>query len=147
MMIIKAITEKIKEEISDANAYADLAMEWSGKEPEAADVFLELSKEEMGHAEKLHTIVTGLIRKYREEKGEPPPGMLAVYNYLHEQQIAEAMQVRVKQGMVKEKRETFPAGSGGFFDTKKRCQFFLTSFVRSHRDTENRDFSVRMCYS
>ena len=119
MMIIKAITEKIKEEIEDANAYADLALEWSEKEPEAADVFLELSKEEMGHAEKLHTIVTEEIRKYREENGDPPPGRLAVYNYLHEQEIEAAMRVKIKQGMYKQKRETFPAGSGGFFDKEK----------------------------
>lgn len=115
MKIIKSVTEKIREEISDANAYADLAMEWSEKEPEAADVFFELSTEEMGHAEKLHTIVTDEIRKYREEHGDPPPAMLALYNYLHQQQTEEAMKVRIKQGMYKEKKgNPFPPEEAGF---------------------------------
>ena len=105
MKIIKIVTDKIKEEIRDADAYISLAMEWNEKQPEAANVFFELSKEEMGHADKLHQIVTGLIRKYREEKGEPPPAMLAVYNYIHEQQIEAATEVKIKQGMYADKEK------------------------------------------
>ena len=102
MKIIKCLSEKIKEELHDAEAYIDLAMEWKKTEPEAADVFAELSSEEMGHVDKLHTEVTQLISRYRQTQGEPPAGMLAVYDYLHEQQIQHAMQVKVKQAMYAE---------------------------------------------
>ena len=102
MKIIKCLSEKIKEELKDAEAYIDLAMEWKKDETEAADVFAELSAEEMGHVDKLHTEVTQLISRYRQTQGEPPAGMLAIYDYLHEQQIENAMRVKVKQKMYDE---------------------------------------------
>ena len=102
MKIIKVMSEKIKEELKDAEAYIDLATEWKKDQPEAANVFAELSAEEMGHVNKLHTEVTQLISRYRQTQGEPPAGMLAIYDYLHEQQIENAMRVKVKQKMYEE---------------------------------------------
>ena len=102
MKIIKVMSEKIKEELSDAEAYIDLATEWKKEKTEAADLFAELSEEEMGHVNKLHTKITEMIRTYREENGEPPAGMMAIYDYLHEQQIENAMRVKVKQRMYEE---------------------------------------------
>lgn len=102
MKIIKCLSEKIKEELKDAEAYIDLAMEWKKDQPGAADLFAELSKEEMGHVNKLHTVVTELIEEYREENGEPPAGMLALYEYMHEQQTENAMLIKVKQKMYEE---------------------------------------------
>ena len=102
MKIIKVISEKIKEELNDAEAYIDLATEWKREQPEAADVLAELSAEEMGHVNKLHTQVTELISRYRETNGEPPAGMMAVYDYLHEEQIGHAMRIKVKQTMYRE---------------------------------------------
>ena len=102
MKIIKCLSEKIKEELKDAEAYINMASEWRKEEPEAADVFAELSAEELGHVDKLHTEVTQLISRYRQTQGEPPAGMLAIYDYLHEQQIENAMRVKVKQKMYEE---------------------------------------------
>lgn len=102
MKIIKVMSEKIKEELKDAEAYIDLAAEWKKEQPVAANLFAELSKEEMGHVNKLHTKVTELIEAYREENGEPPAGMMAIYEYMHEQQIEMAMLVKVKQKMYEE---------------------------------------------
>ena len=102
MKIIKVISEKIKEEIKDAESYIDLAAEWKKEHPTAADLFAELSGEEMGHADRLHRKVVELIETYREQNGEPPAGMLAIYDYLHEQQIENAMRVKVKQKMYEE---------------------------------------------
>ena len=102
MKIIKVLSEKIKEELKDAEAYIDLAGEWKKEEPGAASVFAELSGEEMGHVDRLHKAVTELITSYRQTNGEPPAGMLAVYDYLHEQQLENAMRVKVKQRMYEE---------------------------------------------
>ena len=102
MKIIKVMSEKIKEELKDAEAYIDLATEWKKDQPEAADLFAELSAEEMGHVDKLHKGVTELITAYRQTNGEPPAGMMEIYNYLHEQQIENAMRVKVKQRMYEE---------------------------------------------
>ena len=102
MKIIKCLSEKIEEEMRDADEYIQLAMKWKDEQPEAAEVFYLLSTEEMGHADKLHEVVTKLIGEYRDKNGEPPDGMMMLYNYLHEQEIATAMSIKVKQGMYKE---------------------------------------------
>ena len=102
MKIIKVMSEKIKDELKDAEAYIDLAMEWKKEQPEAAELFAALSKEEIGHMDRLHSEVTQLINQYRQREGDPPAGMMALYDYLHEQQIEMAMKVKVKQAMYSE---------------------------------------------
>ena len=99
MKIIKCLAEKIEEELNDADAYIELAMQWKGEQPETAALFYELSTEEMGHVDKLHADVARIISEYRQQTGEPPKEMLTLYNYLHENHIAKAMRIKVKQGM------------------------------------------------
>ena len=41
------------------------------------------------------------IAKHRAEKGEPPAEMMAVWNYIHEKNMAKAAEIRVKQNMFK----------------------------------------------
>ena len=102
MKIIRCLSEKIQDELHDAEEYIDKAMEWKKEQPETADLFAELSDEEMGHVEMLHKQVTELIANYRETNGEPPRGMMELYNYLHEKNMADAMRIKVKQGMYKQ---------------------------------------------
>ena len=101
MTIIKCLAEKIEEELNDANAYIELAMKWKTDQPDTAEVFYELSLEEMGHVDKLHKEVTKLIENYRMEHGEPPKEMMVLWDYLHKRHIETATQIRVKQGMFK----------------------------------------------
>ncbi len=101
MTIIKCLSELIEEELDDANKYIDLAMKWRKEEPDTADLFYELSTEEMGHSEKLHEEVTELIEEYRREHGEPPKEMMVLWDYLHEKHIETATRIRIKQGMYK----------------------------------------------
>ena len=46
MKIIKCIAEKIEEELHDADAYIEMAMRWKDEQPEAANMFYELSETE-----------------------------------------------------------------------------------------------------
>ena len=101
MKIIKCLSEKIEDELHDADEYVDLAMRWRQDEPETAELFFQLSVEEMGHMEKLHAQVAKLITAYREKNGDPPKDMMTLYDYLHEKHIGTATQIRVKQGMYK----------------------------------------------
>lgn len=101
MKIIKCLSEKIEDELQDAADYIDLAMRWKQDEPETAELFYELSTEEMGHMEKLHKEVSELIEEYRKEHGDPPKEMMTLYDYLHEKHIAAATQIRIKQGIFK----------------------------------------------
>lgn len=101
MKIIRCLSEKIEDELQDAQEYIELAMKWKADEPDAADLFHDLSIEEMGHVEKLHKEAEDLIEDYRKKHGEPPKDMMTLYNYLHEKHISKAMEIRVKQGMYK----------------------------------------------
>ena len=101
MKLIETLYEKISSEIHDAKSYAKLAIENREAYPDLAQTLYELSVDEMGHMDRLHTAVTEIIKEYREEKGEPPASMLAVYDYLHKQQIDKAAEVKTLQGMFK----------------------------------------------
>ena len=101
MKIIKCLSELIEEELADSRKYVDLAMKWKTEEPDTADLFYELSVEEMGHVDKLHQEVTELIEEHRKEHGEPPKDMMVLYEYLHEKHIGTATEIKVMQGMYK----------------------------------------------
>jgi len=76
-------------------------MRYKEEEPDTADLFYNLSVEELNHMSKLHEEVTQLIDEYRKENGEPPKDMMTLYNYLHQKHIGLATQIKVKQGMYK----------------------------------------------
>lgn len=102
MKVIKVLTKKISEEICDAKDYAMLSIEYKESYPELSRTFYNLSVQEMEHMNKLHAEVTEIIRKYREQTGEPPADMMAVYEYLHNEQIEKALEVKTLQAMYKE---------------------------------------------
>ena len=99
MKIIQAVTDHINEEIHDACTYAKMALEYKDQYRSLADVFFALSQEEMRHSTILHNEVVKLIADYRQQHGEPPAEMLAVYDYLHKKSIEKAEEVKRYQQM------------------------------------------------
>ena len=102
MKVIKVLSEKISEEIHDARAYAQLAIEYKEEYPDLSRNLYNLSLQEMDHMNVLHNEVTGIIKRYRDTNGEPPADMLAVYDYLHKEQIQKSLEVKMMQNMYKE---------------------------------------------
>ena len=102
MKVIKVLSNKITEEIHDAKDYAKLSIEYKESYPELSRTLYTLSTQEMEHMNKLHAEVTEIIREYREQNGEPPADMMAVYEYLHNEQIEKALEVKTLQAMYKE---------------------------------------------
>ena len=101
MMIIKRLSEMIGEEIRDADKYISCALKHKDENPQLAETFFRLSLEEMQHMSLLHDQVVRIIEDYKRQKGDPPPGMMAIYDYLHEQHIENAGEVKAKQLLYK----------------------------------------------
>lgn len=96
------MSDYIEDEIDDSCKYAKLALEWKDRKRTLADVFYNLSLQEMQHMQILHNEVVKLIEEYRSQNGEPPEGMLAVYDYLHKKQIEHAEEAKRYQSMYKD---------------------------------------------
>ena len=102
MVIIERLSDKISEEIHDAKCYVKMALEVREDYPDLARTLYNISTQEMEHMSMLHGVVTNLIEKYREEHGEPPEAMKAVYDYLHKKQIDAAAEVKAAQTLYRE---------------------------------------------
>lgn len=101
MKIIQCLSEMMLEEVADAEKYAKKALEWKDKNRSLADAFYKLSADEMSHMSTLHAEAVKIIDDYKKTNGDPPPSMLAVYDYLHDKQMEKAGLVRGLQAQYK----------------------------------------------
>jgi len=100
MEIIKQISEKIDDELHDAEKYIKCAYKVDEQYPQLADVYYKLSLEEMNHVTMLHDVVVRIINDYKQ-RNEVPPGMQTLYEYLHDRQIRWAAKIKGKQEQFK----------------------------------------------
>lgn len=101
MEIIKKLSGMIGEELDDSEKYAKCALKWKEERPTLSRLFNSLSQEEMDHMNRLHNAVADIIKEYREQNGEPPAAMMAIYDFLHEQHMEKAAEVKRYQELYK----------------------------------------------
>ena len=102
MQMIKKLSKMIGEELDDSEKYARCALNHKDDNPNLAEMFYSLSLDEMKHMETLHKAVTRLIEDKRQSGVEIPIGMQEMYDYLHEQHIEHAKDIRMLQTMFRE---------------------------------------------
>ena len=96
MKIIKELVDNIDDELDDAEKYAKLACENKEENPAVADLYYNLSLEEMKHMNMLHDQVVKIINDYK--KTNPVPvGMATLYDYLHERRMKRVVKIKVLQ--------------------------------------------------
>jgi hypothetical protein len=91
----------IKEEICDAEKYANCALQYKDDDKILAETFYSLANNELQHMDTLHTQVVRLSNEYKTKKGEPPKEMQVIYDYLHEEQIESVKEVKLLLSMYK----------------------------------------------
>ena len=101
MLIIKRLSKQIEKEMAAAEDYIDMALELKDSSPDLARNSYSRSVARMDIVRALHDDVVAIINAYKKEKGEPPAGMQAIYDYLHEQHIELATQIKMKQELFK----------------------------------------------
>ena len=102
MQIIKKLSKMIGEELDDAEKYARCALNHKDEDTSLAELFYSLSLEEMKHMEMLHKAVVRMIEEVRQSGRTVPEGMQEMYDYIHEQHIDHAKEVRMLQSMFRE---------------------------------------------
>lgn len=102
MKIIKEIVEMIEEELEGAEHYAECALRHKLDHPSLADVFYEISTQEMRHVNMLHEEVTKLIKTHREKHGEAPEAMMAIWDWQHKRHIESAKEIKILQNQYRE---------------------------------------------
>lgn len=94
MKVIAELVDMIQDELDGAEEYAMYALKVKEEYPKLASRLNELAGVEMQHMRILHEEVTRIIETYRNEHGEPPADMLAIYNYEHGKQIKKSAQIK-----------------------------------------------------
>ncbi len=99
MKIIKCLCEDMEYTLDAAEDDIKKAIMYKEEYPVAAKSFYTKSVMLMDSIKPQHDAVVALIADYRKEKGEPPEGMMAVYNYMHERHINKAAAIKALQDM------------------------------------------------
>ena len=94
MKVIKCMSEDIEKTLEMAEQNVKKAIEYKEDYPIAAKAYYNKSVALMETIKGMHDGVAAIIKGYREEKGEPPAPMLAVYNYLHERSVNNAAMIK-----------------------------------------------------
>ena len=101
MEIIKQLVTKIDDELEDAEKYIKCAYKVKETYPTLADVYYNLSLEEMKHMTILHDQVVRIITEYKRTN-EVPIGMQTLYDYVHDREVKWAAKIKAKQDSYKQ---------------------------------------------
>lgn len=99
MKIINELEELIEEETHDIKKYAKMATELKAEHPQLAHVLYTISTQEEAHQQMIHNEVVKMIEAYRNEHGDPPKDMMAIYDYMHKRHIDKLAEAKRYQDM------------------------------------------------
>ena len=99
MRIIKKTIKNMKKRLALAECDIDLALKYKNEYPEYAKHQYDISLEVLNQFKLQHEHIAAIIAKYKEEGHQVPEAMQAVYDYLHEECMDYAAEIKAKQAM------------------------------------------------
>lgn len=99
MEVIKCMSENMEKILDMAEENIKKAIKYKMDYPVVSKAFYTESTILMDSIKGQHDAVVSLIENYRKEKGEPPAPMMAIYNYMHERQMNQAVGIKNLQDM------------------------------------------------
>lgn len=102
MRVMEELSNFIDEELDDAEKYINEAHKYRSSDMALAEVFYELSMEEINHAMRLHVQGMRLVENYKAKGETVPVAMQSVYDYLHAKQVAKTNEIKMLQSQFKD---------------------------------------------
>ena len=96
---IRHLAEGIREELDDAEKYAREAVKHA-EDPETASTYADLSRQELGHANRLHEMALRHIEKAKDAGLHPTEAEKAVWDGEHERMLDRAAHVKTLLSMM-----------------------------------------------
>lgn len=81
MKKIRELVEAICEEVKDAGKYATKAIAYKTEDKQLADMYLNLARQELDHADMEHNQVVRAINESRASGKEVPETMMAIWDW------------------------------------------------------------------
>lgn len=97
---IRYFAEGIREELDDAEKYAREAVKRTEDSPEDASTYADLSRQELGHANKLYEMAARHIEKAKDAGLPPTEAEKAVWNWVHERMLDRTAHVKTLLSMM-----------------------------------------------
>ena len=100
MQKIKELCKNIHDEMDDAEKYMDFAMKYKDTDRTLADVYADLSSQEISHAEKLGSLVSTQVNRMKQ--GADAANLAnaqCIWTWEHEKMMECLAKVKLKQEM------------------------------------------------
>lgn len=104
MKILKHMIEKSEDTLDEIEWYAEKALHYKPEHKAIADVYNKIADMHVTIYEMLHKQMVDLIDEHRRMGHNPPPEMLAIWEYEHEKLIKEFAEAKT---MVEEYKKTY----------------------------------------
>lgn len=101
METLKMLIEYIWDELDDAMKYAKKALHFKHENKALSDMFMQNSKEEMMHFERLHDQAVKCLNSHRDDHGHVPEKIHVVWEWERDKFINRAADVKRIQDMAK----------------------------------------------
>lgn len=99
MKEIKLLAHQIRDELDVAEEYAMCAVKLKADHPTDSSAYVEMAKDELDHADKLHKMAVRAIDKAIKDGATASPAMTAVWDWEHENLLDRVAKVKTMLSM------------------------------------------------